>query len=387
MKKILPLALLLLLIACSTPPPPTPPAPTTPIADIPDHSHAQLPTFTLTQLTPTNLTATLTSASLIYHIESITLTQGQRIIYTHAINEPILVPYSVQNFHISLAETTNLYPTQIEAVLSLAPSQPVTPHQAPPVEITHTIRFDIPTTPALSQWYYLTMEIPPHTVSPWGLKLYMHNPGSEAFGYGFEYIIEEYVNGIWLRPAVTGGYGWRQIMLLLDPYTTRSAHVNWYHIHGHLPPGQYRLRRRFTRTDVFNEAPPFEQLWPYQYLYTTFTIDPAVAYWQGLTMDILQATPTGLRLEISNTYHRAFSHGQNFWLETYINNQWVYLPGNPISIHMRGYIVDAHSSRQEEIDLYPRFGHLPPGQYRLVRNFTGYGSTQNVNMYATFTIS
>ena len=127
----------------------------------------------------------------------------------------------------------------------------------------------------LSYWYGFQMRIDPGSVTPTGLRLVMVNNADFYFGHGVMFNIEQYMNGAWTQvPFTTDSIGWILPLLMVHPNTTSEENIGWSHMHGELPPGQYRLVRNFMNMG--------DDMWSWQstddaYLFALFTVEEA---WQ-----------------------------------------------------------------------------------------------------------
>ena len=129
---------------------------------------------------------------------------------------------------------------------------------------------------------------------------------------------------------------------------------------------------------------------------TSREAEPVTSYWPDfqLYIDARSITPYGLRLQmINNSNELYFGHGSEFRLEKYTENGW---EQPPFIIDNWGwigmlFITQPNSIREDDIEWAWLHGEMPPGEYRIVRNFmqmqdpSSFGGN-SANLYVTFTI-
>ncbi|MCL2187191.1 MAG: hypothetical protein FWC16_02855 [Defluviitaleaceae bacterium] len=121
--------------------------------------------------------------------------------------------------------------------------------------------------------------------------------------------------------------------------------------------------------------------------------------WQGLYMYVAQGsvTPTGLRLSMTNNNaDMNFGHGVMFAIEEYVSGTWRQVPFiNEVAWILPLLSVPPNTIVDENISWEHMHGQLPPGKYRIVRNFmeNNWDATpmwqrdiSDAYLYATFTI-
>ncbi|MCL2286674.1 MAG: hypothetical protein FWC32_09985 [Firmicutes bacterium] len=118
-----------------------------------------------------------------------------------------------------------------------------------------------------------------------------------------------------------------------------------------------------------------------------------VNYWQGMRLYVEKGsvTPTGLRLTMINDSDSEMGHGTPYSIQQYVNGEWQQVPFtvNEVIWIMPLFIIGPGYSTEENINWEHMHGQLPPGRYRVVRNFMrqiGQQSTPGKYMYAIFTI-
>jgi len=138
----------------------------------------------------------------------------------------------------------------------------------------------------VQNWKGLRMYVAAGSVTPTGLRLSMINESGLNFGHGVQYRIEQYTNEGWEdAPLITNYIMWILPLISVPPYHTTEEYINWEHMHGQLPPGQYRIVRNFIEDDWNNPIPMWQRNIPEAYLYAVFIINDA---WQN-AYDIWQA--------------------------------------------------------------------------------------------------
>ncbi|MCL2840964.1 MAG: DUF3798 domain-containing protein [Defluviitaleaceae bacterium] len=102
----------------------------------------------------------------------------------------------------------------------------------------------------------------------------------------------------------------------------------------------------------------------------------ALAYWQGLHMDVdmRSVTSTGLRLSmINNSESETFGYSSPFSIEQYLNGTWVQVPFiDDIFWTEPLFMIDPESSVDENVSWVHMHGQLASGQYRIIRHFIVY---------------
>ncbi|MBQ9347186.1 MAG: hypothetical protein IJT94_07600, partial [Oscillibacter sp.] len=88
-------------------------------------------------------------------------------------------------------------------------------------------------------------------VTPTGLTLVVTQFGGEVRGElmtGTPFVVEKLSDGVWTElPSVTGeAAAWNDLAVLISSNGTREMEVDWSWLYGELPPGQYRIGKKFT---------------------------------------------------------------------------------------------------------------------------------------------
>jgi len=241
----------------------------------------------------------------------------------------------------------------------------------------------------LSNWQGLHMYVALGSVTPTGLQLSMVNEGEINFGHGLMFSIEQHLDGAWVQVPFINDIGWRLPLLSVSPFTTIEENISWEHMHGQLPPGQYRVVRNFIIHDMFDPAPMWERDIPESYLYAVFTVGQdwqashdvwqheqddlaaiAFARFAGLDLEILEYSPRGLTFTLTNNASYSYIIDSIFvgWEDAFpdggfagaveysIFSRWMdggeekkLLPGEQLSL---------------EVDWYSQIGNLSPGMER-----------------------
>jgi len=172
---------------------------------------------------------------------------------------------------------------------------------------------------ALTYWQGLQMYVVTDSVTPTGLGLSMINSSDLYFGHGVMFDIQQYVNGQWQQVPFINDAFWVLPLLIVAPNTTVDENISWEHLHGELPPGQYRIVRNFSVEDMHTSEPAWQREIPSADLYATFTVHEdwqaghdrwlsgqedlaAIAYarFKGLDIEILEYSPRGLSFTLTN---------------------------------------------------------------------------------------
>lgn len=104
--------------------------------------------------------------------------------------------------------------------------------------------------------------------------------------------------------------------------------------------------------------------------------------WRGLRLEVENVTPEGLTLSMVNRYVLPFNHGVGWYVEQYIDGEWVQPPINPnIAWTLPLLHVFPMQRVREDVNFVWVHGALPPGQYRILRSFNS-----GVFLYAPFTV-
>jgi len=175
------------------------------------------------------------------------------------------------------------------------------------------------TTGTLSYWQGLHMYVAADSVTPTGLRLSMINSSELYFGHGVMFDIQQYIDGQWEQVPFINDVAWILPLLMVSPNTTADENISWEHMHGELPPGQYRVVRNFSVEDFFDPTPAWERDIESADLYVVFTVQEdwqanhdrwiggqddlaAIAYarFKGLDIEILEYSPRGLSFTLTN---------------------------------------------------------------------------------------
>ena len=159
-----------------------------------------------------------------------------------------------------------------------------------------------------------------------------------------------------------------------------ACYVYYEYAEGDIPPlALYQHGTEFAPVHQENEAE-----------------NDLLSYWNGFEMriDPDSVTPTGLRLAMVNNTEFYVGHGVMFSIEQYIDGNWEQVP----FISSFGWIlplliIHPNTISEENIEWCFKHGELPPGQYRLVRNFMNMGvnmwgvqRTDDAYLYALFSV-
>jgi len=119
--------------------------------------------------------------------------------------------------------------------------------------------------------------------------------------------------------------------------------------------------------------------------------------WQGLSMYVARGsvTPIGLRLSMINSNAEiSFGHGVMFTIEQYLDGEWAQVPFiNDVMWILPLLDVPPLATVDENISWAWMHGELPPGQYRIIRDFSENDWNnpipmweRSVHIYALFTV-
>ena len=238
----------------------------------------------------------------------------------------------------------------------------------------------------LSNWKGLHMYVAEGSVTPTGLRLSMINSSDLNFGHGVMFSIQQYQQGQW-GPAsyITDSIAWILPLLNVAPYTTVDENISWEHMHGQLPPGQYRIVRNFMELDWLDPTPMWERDIPEYDLYAVFVIGlgdkdvrsawlmeqealaaTAFARFAGLDLKVIEYSPRGLSFMLANNnpYYTYVIDGVFVgWEENFGGSMeyMVYSPGftNPSWPFEEGKKLAPGEYIALELDWYYAIGSLP----------------------------
>ena len=179
--------------------------------------------------------------------------------------------------------------------------------------------FDAP----LNYWEGLSLYVPAASITPTRMQLLTRNNSYLTFGHGVPYTIQQYVNGVWQQVPFINDVFWVNPLLTVPAKTSTGARADWEHMHGALPPGQYRLVREFQIINWFDPRPVWQQDISRSYLYALFTVEEHWAYayaawhaeqdalaaiafarFEGLELEILYHSQRGLSFSLANNNPR-----------------------------------------------------------------------------------
>ena len=242
----------------------------------------------------------------------------------------------------------------------------------------------------LSYWHGFHMHIDPCSVTPTGLRLAMINNTDFYFGHGVMFNIERHLNGEWEQVPFIGDAFWILPLLISHPNTISEENIDWSHMHGELPPGQYRLVRNFMNMG--------DNMWQDggdEHLYALFTVEDdwqdAFAIWQadqddirarayarfdGLDLDITDFSLTGLSFTLTNNnpdnsyvIHSVFVGWSDFFpegghaaaIEYFVFPPMPPRPSSLFSWPFEGEVVlQQGESISVDVDWYAEIGYIYP---------------------------
>ena len=115
----------------------------------------------------------------------------------------------------------------------------------------------------------------------------------------------------------------------------------------------------------------------------------------GLRFEVIESTvtSTGLKCVVKNTDNRkaVWSYGAAFGIEKQDENGWTpqefITPEPPLWIMIQ-YSVKSGKTTEYDVDWTGICGELPPGNYRIAKDFTRTdgSTTENHTLYANFTV-
>ncbi|MBQ2926984.1 MAG: hypothetical protein IJD98_00260 [Oscillospiraceae bacterium] len=252
-----------------------------------------------------------------------------------------------------------------------------------------TIRFLVQLTVSPENDWAVAMT--PHSISRNSAFLSFRQVGAVADGmlsYGDDYSIEQEVDGVWQElPHDPEKKVFATIAHVIESDSHAYDQFDWTEIYGTLSDGHYRIRKTVT----LSRAPGDSESRDY---YAEFTIGGSAE--DSVFLSVEDVTPTGLTVRetvfASNAADVVVDH---FYLEAFQNGQWAYLEPTeqiePIFNGVKRNIPTSHivSTGAMELDWSSLYGQLPPGTYRIARDYTFYdGLDVSIRTaYAEFTTS
>ncbi len=229
-----------------------------------------------------------------------------------------------------------------------------------------------------------------------------------AMTVGMEYWLEKFEKDSWVKlPYLTEDTvpTWSQMFEMIELDTTMSWNIEWRDLYGHLPEGQYRIGKKITgklddgEYEAFNIYSVFEISSPV-YSAEDWGISAEVSevsnnsisfvirqdggsVWQELEMNEVSMNLEGFRFSETDYY-----------IEKFNGSYWIYLePLNSKPQIIAGVgkysVLELSESLGFTVDWSERYGALPVGQYRLVKEFSvkdNSFSQINVPVYIDFEV-
>ena len=261
----------------------------------------------------------------------------------------------------------------------------------------------------LSYWYGFLMHIDPGSVTPTGLRLAMINNADFYVGHGVMFNIEQYQNGDWEQVPFISDFGWILPLMIIKPDTISEENIEWSHMHGELPPGQYRLVRNFMNMgdDMWGVLRADEV-----YMFALFTVEDAwqdtFVKWQakqddvragayarfdGLDLEIIDYSLTGLSFTLTNNnpdysyiIHSVFVGWTDFFpegghaaaIEYFVFSVWHPSPSWPFEGEV---VLNIGESIFIDVDWYAEIGYIYPAWRLDSPNPTVFALVVDVNLY------
>ena len=124
-------------------------------------------------------------------------------------------------------------------------------------------------------WQGLRLYAAADDVMPTGLRLTIINDSDTDISYGKSFFIHQYSDGEWRQVPFIGRPRVQRPLFVLSPNGARNEDICWEYWHGSLPPGQYRLVRRFSEYSMFprRQSLPWQVSYTEAFLYAAFTIE------------------------------------------------------------------------------------------------------------------
>jgi len=247
-----------------------------------------------------------------------------------------------------------------------------------------------------TDWQGLHLYVAPGSVTPTGLRLSMINDSELNFGHGIEFRIEQYSGGRWRQVPFINDFAWALPLFHISPHTAVDENISWVHMHGELPPGQYRIVRNFIENDFTNPTPMWERDIAEADLYAIFMVEQdwqskhelwqieqyelaavALARFEGLDLHLLEYSPRGLRFTLTNNNPNYRYHINSVfvgWEDTFpgggfagameypIFSEW--LPDNASWPFDNDKRLAPGESLSLEVDWYDEIGLLAPSVVR-----------------------
>lgn len=233
-------------------------------------------------------------------------------------------------------------------------------------------------------------------VSPTGAVILVSQSGGEHTGrleYGSAYHLEALKENTWKPvPYVRENVAWTMEACGLPENQVTRWEVDWLSIYGYLAPGRYRFVKEFMDycEGEGNDEADF---------YAEFVIgmpgpsgSEETPDW-GITLYAEDITPTGMTLltnQMGGTFSGKLEYDTCFHLQVLQDGQWQWVP--ELIQYACPLVADSvwmNGSWRESLDWERHYGALPPGYYRLVREFYDFSEDdyEDAYLYAEFIIT
>ena len=106
----------------------------------------------------------------------------------------------------------------------------------------------------------------------------------------------------------------------------------------------------------------------------------------GVSVELLDVTPTSAKLGILNTSDKEVLYGEDYSLQVFKNNDWEAVPYviENWGFHSIGYSPQKNVRTEWDADWEWLYGKLEPGQYRMVKSFMDFRETGDYTDYHYF---
>lgn len=286
--------------------------------------------------------------------------------------------------------------------------------------------------PNTVEWPDWGITLTAENVTPTGMTLVTTHSGGNFSGelmYESAYHVEAFIRDHWEFAPIINDicFSGETFRVVLEG--SEREELNWEHGYGELPPGRYRIVRRFwdyrgdgdfDEAELYVELPhtcvsedgdvycdqcygvPEHECWNGngdlrcdfcdELVDTNINMleDPA---W-GITLSAENVTPTGMTLVTTHSggnFTGELMYESAYDLEVFVRDHWEDVPIiNDIIWSGETFRVVLKGSEQEELNWEHGYGELPPGRYRIVRRFWDYrgdGDYDEAELYTYFVIA
>ncbi len=228
--------------------------------------------------------------------------------------------------------------------------------------------------------------------SEFGTEWYHALSYQAKLGYLAPYSMQQYVGGKWVAVTPIGLPGWSSMIFPVEADGVTVIKKDFSALYDRLANGRYRIAYTFVNYysgggDDYNSASVLNE----KTCYIEFEVTDGETHW-GITLEAKEVTATGMTLVINEwggRYSGDVTYGTSFGVERLENGEWTTVPdiSDNYGWTLIAYSLPRNSVTEEKENWGYHLGALPPGRYRISKEFSDGDNRSTKTFYAEFELT